>query len=63
MYRISHAAPLDPKLIQPLIDARAKYKVIPALFDAKEMIAGRAALKARSHPRPISANKIWPLGY
>jgi hypothetical protein len=39
MHRISYATALDPKLIQPMIDACAKYKVIPAAFDAKDMIA------------------------
>jgi NitT/TauT family transport system substrate-binding protein len=39
MNRIKYATVLDPKLIQPMIDACAKYKVIPAAFDAKEMIA------------------------
>jgi NitT/TauT family transport system substrate-binding protein len=39
MNRIKYATVLDPRLIQPMIDACAKYKVIPAAFDAKEMIA------------------------
>ena len=39
MNRIKYAPVLDPKLIQPMIDACAKYKVIPAAFDAKDMIA------------------------
>ena len=39
MNRITYAATLDPKLIQPMIDACAKYNVIPAAFDAKDMIA------------------------
>jgi len=39
MHRISYATALDPRLIQPMIDACAKYKVIPAAFDAKDMIA------------------------
>jgi NitT/TauT family transport system substrate-binding protein len=39
MHRISYATTLDPKLVQPMIDACAKYKVIPAAFDAKDMIA------------------------
>jgi NitT/TauT family transport system substrate-binding protein len=39
MHRISYATSLDPKLVQPMIDACAKYKVIPAAFDAKDMIA------------------------
>lgn len=29
---------LDPQLLQPLIDATAKYKVIPARFDARDFI-------------------------
>jgi hypothetical protein len=29
---------VDPKLIQPLIDAAAKYKAIPASFDARDLI-------------------------
>lgn len=37
-HRIGYAA-LDPKLIQPVIDICAKYKAIPAAFDAKELIA------------------------
>ena len=37
-HRLAYA-PLDPALIQPVIDACAKYKVIPAAFDAKELIA------------------------
>lgn len=36
--RVTAALTLDPKLIQPVIDACVKYKVIPATFDAKEMI-------------------------
>ena len=43
MNRISYATSLDPKLIQPMIDACAKYKVIPATFDAKDMIAAGLA--------------------
>jgi NitT/TauT family transport system substrate-binding protein len=39
MHRISYATALDPRLVQPMIDACAKYKVIPAAFDAKDMIA------------------------
>lgn len=37
-HRLNYAA-LDPKLIQPVIDACAKYKVIPSAFDARELIA------------------------
>ena len=37
-HRIGYA-PLEPKYIQPVIDIMAKYKAIPASFDAKELIA------------------------
>jgi hypothetical protein len=37
-HRIGYAS-LDPKLIQPVIDICAKFKAIPARFDAKELIA------------------------
>jgi hypothetical protein len=37
-HRIGYAA-LDPKYVQPVIDILAKYKAIPAAFDAKEIIA------------------------
>lgn len=37
-HRIGYA-PLEPKYIQPVIDICAKYKVIPAAFDAKDIIA------------------------
>jgi NitT/TauT family transport system substrate-binding protein len=37
-HRIGYA-PLDPKFIQPVIDICAKYKVIPAAFSAKDLIA------------------------
>jgi NitT/TauT family transport system substrate-binding protein len=37
-HRIGYA-PLDPKYIQPVIDICAKYKAIPAAFDAKDLIA------------------------
>lgn len=37
-HRIGYA-PLEPKYIQPVIDICAKYKAIPATFDAKELIA------------------------
>lgn len=37
-HRIGYA-PLEPKYIQPVIDISAKYKLIPAPFDAKELIA------------------------
>jgi NitT/TauT family transport system substrate-binding protein len=36
--RVTALATLDPKLIQPVIEAAAKYKMIPAAFDAREMI-------------------------
>lgn len=38
MPRVKSALTVDTKLIQPLIDACAKYKVIPASFDARELI-------------------------
>jgi NitT/TauT family transport system substrate-binding protein len=37
-HRVGYA-PLDPKFIQPVIDICAKYKAIPAAFDAKDLIA------------------------
>ena len=37
-HRIGYA-PLEPKYIQPVIDICAKYKAIPAPFDAKDLIA------------------------
>jgi NitT/TauT family transport system substrate-binding protein len=37
-HRIGYAT-LDPKYVQPVIDILAKYKAIPAAFDAKEIIA------------------------
>jgi NitT/TauT family transport system substrate-binding protein len=37
-HRIGYS-PLDPKYMQPVIDICAKYKVIPAAFDAKDIIA------------------------
>jgi NitT/TauT family transport system substrate-binding protein len=36
--RVTAATALDPKLIQPVIEACAKYKTIPASFDARDMI-------------------------
>jgi NitT/TauT family transport system substrate-binding protein len=39
MTRVDYGAVLDPKLIQPVIDACAKYKFITASFDARELIA------------------------
>jgi len=38
MPRVKSALSVDPKLIQPLIDVAAKYKAIPASFDARELI-------------------------
>jgi NitT/TauT family transport system substrate-binding protein len=38
MPRVRSALSVDPKLIQPLIDACAKYKAIPTSFDARELI-------------------------
>lgn len=38
MARITYGTSLDPRLIQPLIDATAKYKVIPAAFDGRDLI-------------------------
>jgi NitT/TauT family transport system substrate-binding protein len=37
-HRIGYA-PLSPKYIQPVIDICAKYKAVPARFDAKDIIA------------------------
>lgn len=37
-HRIGYA-PLEPKYMQPVVDILAKYKAIPAPFDAKELIA------------------------
>jgi NitT/TauT family transport system substrate-binding protein len=39
MTRTTIGTILDPRLIQPVIDAAAKYKAIPAAFDARDMIA------------------------
>ncbi len=36
--RVTAALTLDPKLLQPVIEASAKYKTIPAPFDARDMI-------------------------
>jgi NitT/TauT family transport system substrate-binding protein len=38
MVRAEGGTALDPKQIQPVIDACAKYKLIPTAFDAREMI-------------------------
>jgi NitT/TauT family transport system substrate-binding protein len=37
MQRVTLGMSLDPKLIQPMLDAGVNYKVIPRMFDAKEM--------------------------
>ena len=39
MRRVENGTVLDPKLVQPVIDACAKYKLIAASFDARAMIA------------------------
>jgi NitT/TauT family transport system substrate-binding protein len=39
MHHSAYATTLDPKLIQPVIDLCARYKNIPASFDATTMIA------------------------
>lgn len=39
MQRATEGTTLDPRLLQPVIEVCAKYKVIPAPFDAREMIA------------------------
>jgi ABC-type nitrate/sulfonate/bicarbonate transport system substrate-binding protein len=39
MHHSAYATSLDPKLIQPVIDICARYKTIPAAFDARAMIA------------------------
>lgn len=39
MTRMNYGTELDPRLIQPVIDDAAKYKVIPATFDASDFIA------------------------
>jgi ABC-type nitrate/sulfonate/bicarbonate transport system substrate-binding protein len=38
MTRVTLGTSLDPQMIQPVIDAMAKFKAIPAPFDAREMI-------------------------
>ncbi len=38
MPRVTGVLTIDPKLLQPLIDTCAKYKAIPAPFDARELI-------------------------
>ena len=37
MQRVTMGLALDPKLIEPMLDAGVKYKVIPHTFDIKEM--------------------------
>jgi NitT/TauT family transport system substrate-binding protein len=39
MQRVECGTSLDPKLIQPVIDASVKYKLVTAAFDARELIA------------------------
>jgi NitT/TauT family transport system substrate-binding protein len=38
MSRVDTALTLDPNIIQPIIDASAKYKLLPRAFPAKELI-------------------------
>lgn len=38
MTRVTCGIKLDPAQIQPVVDVAAKYKIIPASFDAREMI-------------------------
>ena len=38
MTRAEQGTALDPQLIQPVVDATARYKGIPAVFDARELI-------------------------
>ncbi|HEY5339599.1 MAG TPA: ABC transporter substrate-binding protein, partial [Candidatus Aquilonibacter sp.] len=38
MTRVTCGLKLDPAQIQPVVDVAAKYKIIPARFDAREMI-------------------------
>lgn len=38
MTRMNYGTELDPRLIQPVIDDAAKYKVIPGAFDASDFI-------------------------
>jgi hypothetical protein len=37
MTRVTCGTKLDPKEIQPVVDVAAKYKVIPASFDARDV--------------------------
>lgn len=39
LHRVTLGTTLDPKLVQPMIDACAKYKVIPSAFNAADFIA------------------------
>lgn len=39
MKRVTFAPYLSPAMIQPIVDAAAKYKVIPARFDAQELVS------------------------
>lgn len=39
MTRVEQGTALDPKLIQPVVDAMAKFKFVPQSFDARELIA------------------------
>jgi NitT/TauT family transport system substrate-binding protein len=39
MTRVEQGTSLDPTLIQPVIDAMAKFKFVPQRFDARELIA------------------------
>ncbi len=38
MHRTLNAASLDPALLQPAIDAAAKYGIIPRSFPAREIL-------------------------
>jgi hypothetical protein len=38
MMRVSYATAFDESIMQPLIDAAAKYKVIPAAIRARDLI-------------------------
>jgi NitT/TauT family transport system substrate-binding protein len=38
MTRVTCGTKLDPAQIQPVVDVAAKYKIIPARFDARELI-------------------------
>lgn len=45
MSRTNYATSVDPRDIQPLIDAAARYKVIPAGFDARELLSRYALVR------------------